>query len=126
MMRLLLVSSLLVVFVSACNDTHLFSKNKVTAYPLIRIEGKWTTGNKFIYNVFPEKQMVIELCPAFLNLEPKTYTDCSIFDNNNWKCIYSDKSGSFGCNNGKFYTDDEDEELKHVRWYVWWYKQIIQ
>ena len=45
---------------------------------------------------------------------PTKYEKCAVMDPSNWKCEYSDGSGSFGANDGVFRQDPVYPEWRYV------------
>lgn len=46
------------------------------------------------------------------------YEDCTIFDRDNWKCIYSDESATFGAVQGKFFNRSNVQKFPHLAQYA--------
>jgi len=113
--------------------SNLFNPNEITIYCLICVkdpiyimegcDGRWATGNRTVYKIFPENQEVVHYHPG-ISSEPLKEKDCVIADKNNWKCTYSDKSGIFGCRGGKFYTDPPYPDIVYVSKWRWWHLRI--
>ena len=127
----LLLVVLSIIFTS-CSD--IFSPNEITIYPLLCVEdrlhitegcnGKWVNGNRVVYKIFPENQEVVYYYPG-ISPEPLKVKNCVIADKNNWRCTYSDKYGSFGCRDGKYYTDPPDPKFVYISKWRWWYLRLI-
>jgi len=117
-----------VLSLSLVSCVDFLSSYEITAYPLHcdtpvdkagRCNGKLIQLNRTIYKVFPETQQVIIYHPDSSG-PPMRARDCAVFDKRNWRCTYSDKSGSFGCNEGRFYEDEPDPRVIYVsKWRYW-------
>jgi hypothetical protein len=111
------------------------SNNETTVYPLrckevmegetytdeYKCKEGWIPLNKTIYRLFSERQEVVYWIPG-ISTEPTKYTNCVIADNDNWKCTYSDGSGSIGYMDGEYFEKPEWKGTIHVskwRYYYW-------
>ena len=103
------------------------SGNEVTVYPLICTEydlyegeivrgkcfGKWIAGNRSVFRVFSERQIVVRRRPD-ISLDPIKYTNCVVASSKDWKCTHDDGSGSFGFREGKYWESSPYEKIIHV------------
>jgi len=55
-------------------------------------EGYEFAGNPTTYRINPARNEVVSLTDC-IGCEPKTMINCSIVDENTWKCYYKDGSG---------------------------------
>jgi hypothetical protein len=69
---------------------------------------EWMTGGITHYKIQGEK--VVANHGSYID----KYEDCTVFDDDHWKCTYSDGSGSFGVRNGDFWRRPEWKEWKEV------------
>jgi len=112
---LILISTVFILY-SCSND-------EITSYPLIQVNGRWIAGTRAVYKILPESQKVVYSYPIH-DGEPQRMDNCAIINKNNWRCTYSDNSGSVGCRNGKFYEEPPSKNVKFVSCFEWWFVRL--
>jgi hypothetical protein len=45
------------------------------------------------------------------------YDNCKVFDKENWACIFSDESGTFGAKQGEYFDESNLEKFPHLESY---------
>jgi hypothetical protein len=45
------------------------------------------------------------------------YKNCQVFDRNNWSCVFSDESATFGARQGEYFSNKNLEKFPHLASY---------
>ena len=69
------------------------------------------TATPQVYKVSIERQQVLSWLATDKGETLQTFKDCSVVDRENWKCTYSDDSGTFGFEDGKYHDWSTSDQL---------------